>query len=114
MAEHTQSASAPQNFQAVSNEIQNLFDAAYEQTKAACAIVDAARVLCALERSPEHHDTNTGHNIKTGGGFAHGCTLSDGTLPAILSHARGLIEISLNDFDVIREMAIDALNGGAQ
>ena len=95
-------------------QMQSLFDIAYDGMQTATAIIDAARVLCALERSPEHHDTHPSHNIKTGGGFAHGIRAKDHTLPAILCHAHHMIEVAMNDVDVMRENAIDALKGGAQ
>lgn len=75
--------------------------------------MDAARVLCALERSPSHHDTHPSHNRLTGAGFAHGHTLRDDTLPVMLGHAIGLVQSAINEFDVARETAIDALEGGA-
>lgn len=106
-------ASAPQSASSASADVQNCFDVAIEQTRAALAIIDAVRVLCALERSPEHHDTHPDHNIKTGGGFAHGLRLYNDTLPTMLSHAHGLVDMSLNDFDVMRETALNAMNGGA-
>lgn len=93
-------------------EIENLELVADGQLQAALAIIDAARVLCALERAPEHHDTHPSHDIKTGGGFAHGLKLHNGTLPTLLAHAHYLVAMADNDYDVALEKACDALNGG--
>jgi hypothetical protein len=101
-------------FEAASMEIRNLFEITKSQAQAAAAILDAARVLCALERAPEHHDTHPDHNIKTGGGFAHGLRLAAETLPAMLDHANDLVVSLLNDVDAMRECAIDAMNGDPQ
>ena len=95
-------------------EIEDLASIADEQIKAALAIIDAAKVLCALERAPEHHDNHPSHNIKTGAGFAHGLKLSNGTLPILLAHAYCLVEMANNDYDVMREKAVAALKGGVQ
>ena len=94
-------------------EIEDLAVCAGSQIKAAMAIIDAARILSALERAPEHHDTHPSHNIKTGGGFAHGLKLYDETLPVLLEHAYHLVIEANSDYDVMREKAIDALKGGA-
>ena len=90
-------------------QMQSLFDIAHTNTQAAIAIIDAARVLTALERTPAH----TEHNVLTGEGFARGNTARDETVPAILFHAMSLLEIAINDVDVMRENAIDALKGSA-
>jgi len=76
---------------------------------AAEAIVGAARVLCALERAPAHHDTHPSHHIITGKGYAHGLRVSHDCLPRLLEHACYLIESSLNAADCMRERAADAL-----
>ena len=94
-------------------EIEDLAACADSQVKAAMAIIDAARILSALERAPEHHDTHPSHNIKTGGGFAHGLKLYDETLPVLLEHAYHLVIEANNDYDVMREKAINAFKGGA-
>lgn len=91
------------------NEIEDLFRPAYEQCEAACAIIDAVNVLSALERAPVHQDTHPSHNIRTGGGYASGRTIAPETMPLMLAHARSLIEMAMNDFDVLRERAIDTL-----
>ena len=95
-------------------EIGNIFDVAYQQCEAACAIIDAATVICVLERAPAHQDTHPSHNIITGAGHAHGLRVKIDTLPKMLAHAQSLVEMSMNDFDVMRETAITELrNGGA-
>lgn len=80
-----------------------------DQLNAIEAIVDAARVLTALERAPAHHDTHPSHNILTGGGYAHGIRVANDTLPALLHHARTLVQITHNDCGCMQEEAIDAL-----
>lgn len=107
-------AVANPDFSRVCIEVENLYGVVAEELKAAAAILDAAEVLSALERAPEHHDTHPGHNIKTGGGYAHGHSLRDSSLPTILSHARYLVESALNEADVMRETAIEAMKGGVQ
>lgn len=97
---------------AVSRDIEDLAACADSQIKAALSIIDAVCVLSALERTPEHHDTHPSHNIKTGGGFAHGRKLHDDTLPILLEHAHFLVSSADNDYDVMREMALRALKGG--
>jgi len=84
-------------------EILDLFNEAYAQCEVACAIIDAAAVLCALDRAPAHHDTHPSHNIITGAGYASGRRVASDTLPKILKHARTLVDMSMNDFDVMRE-----------
>lgn len=79
------------------------------ELEAAEAIAGAARVLCALERAPAHHDTHPSHNIITGNGYAHGLRVASGCLPRLLEHACYLIESSLNEADCMRERASDAL-----
>lgn len=91
-------------------EVSDLFETAYDQCKTAAALLDAAEVLSALERAPEHHDTHPSHNIRTGGGYAHGRRLQNDTLPTLLAHARYLVKSSMNDFDVMRETAIEEIN----
>ena len=107
-------ASAPQNVETLCDDLQNQFELAKEQIEAATAILDAASVLCALERSPVHHDTHPSHNIRTGGGYAHGRRVFKETLPTLLEHAHTLVSLAFNDFDMLREKAVDALKGGAQ
>lgn len=107
-------AVANPDFSRICIEVENLYGVVAEELKSAAAILDAAEVLSALERAPEHHDTHPSHNIKTGGGYAHGRRLLDGTLPTVLSHVRYLVESALNDADVMREVAIEAMKGGVQ
>jgi len=97
-----------------SHEIQNLYTCIRIQVEAACAIIDAASVLCALERAPEHQDAHSSFDIKTGGGFSAGRRVRDGTLPKMLEHASRLVHESVFDCDAMREKAIDALNGGVK
>lgn len=61
-----------------------------------------------------HHDTHPSHNIRTGGGYAHGRRVFKETLPTLLEHAHTLVSLAFNDFDMLREKAVDALKGGAQ
>lgn len=91
-------------------ELEDLFSIAYSGLESVKATLDAAEVLTALERAPVHHDTHPSHNIRTGGGYAHGSRLADGTLPKLLSYARFVLEVAVNDIDGMREKAIDALN----
>ena len=107
-------ALALQNVESVCEDLQNQFEVAKEQIDAATAILDAASVLCALERSPVHHDTHPSHNIRTGGGYAHGYRVFKETLPTLLVHAHTLVSLAFNDIDTMRERAIDSLKGGAQ
>ncbi|WP_154717147.1 hypothetical protein [Sterolibacterium denitrificans] len=79
------------------------------ELEAAAAIADAARVLCALERSPAHHDTHPSHNKVTGNGYAHGLRVSNDCLPILLEHVRSLVDSSLNKADGMREEAAGAL-----
>jgi hypothetical protein len=74
-------------------DLQNIHDVADSELTVVCHILDACIVLSALERAPEHHDTHPIHNIKTGGGFAHGNRLSAETLPALLLHAMHLVGV---------------------
>ena len=90
-------------------EITEQFDMAYEQCEAACAIIDAATILASLEHAPAHHDMHPDHNIITGAGHAHGLRVKSDTMPKMLAHARHLVELSMNDFDVMREVAITEL-----
>ena len=106
-------ASTLKNNESVCEDIQNQFEIANEQIEAAGAILNAASVLCALERSPVHQDTHPSHNIRTGGGYAHGHRLYADTLPTLLEHAHTLVSMAFNDIDVMRERAINALKGGA-
>lgn len=80
-----------------------------EQLKAIEAILDAARVLTALERAPAHHDTHPSHEILTGGGYAHGYRVKSETLPDLMGHARTLVQLTRNDAACAREEVIDAL-----
>ena len=107
-------ASAPQNVESLCDDLQNQFELAKEQIEAATAILDAASVLCALERSPVHHDTHLSHNIRTGGGYAHGHRVFKETLPTLLEHAHTFVSMAFDDVGRLRERAIDALKGGAQ
>lgn len=97
----TSSVSQPTIDRAIS-EIQGGYEMADGQLKAAAALIDAAAVLCALERAPVHQDTHPSHDIRTGGGYAHGLRLKTDTLPTLLEHALFLVEMSANDFDVGR------------
>lgn len=97
----------------ICTEIADLMCIADDNSKSAAAILDAARVLCALERAPEHQDSHPGHNIKTGGGFAHGARLYADTLPTLLSHAFDLVHRSRDDYGIAVEQALAALKGGA-
>lgn len=99
----------PENTQKTVAEILDLFNMAYAQCETACAIIDAAAVLSALERSPAHHDTHPSHNIITGAGHAHGLRVAGDTLPKMLEQARTLVDVSMNDFDVMREKAISCV-----
>jgi hypothetical protein len=56
------------------------------------ALADAIKVLTALERSPVHQDTHPGHDIKTGGGYAHNHRLCTATLPKLSEHVRYLAD----------------------
>ncbi len=79
------------------------------ELQAAEATTGAARVLCALERAPAHHDTHPSHNIITGNGYAHGLRVSNESMPRMLEHVCYLIESALNEADCMRERAADAL-----
>ena len=107
-------ASAPQNVESLCDDLQNQFELAKEQIEAATAILDAASVLCALERSPVHQDSHPSRNIRTGGGYAHGRKVFSDTLPDLLAHASTLVLMAFNDIGVMRERAIEALKGGVQ
>lgn len=96
------------------SEIEGGYEIAACQLKAAAALLDAAAVLCALERAPVHQDTHPSHDIRTGGGYAHGLRLKADTLPTLLEHAMFLVQMSENDFDVGRGRAVDALREGGE
>ena len=113
MAVKTQGTTVPKTITSVCEDIQNQFEVAKEQIEAAGAILDAASVLCALERSPVHQDTHSSHNIRTGGGYAHGHRIFADTLPTLLEHAHTLVTMAFNDIDLMREDAVSALKGGA-
>lgn len=91
------------------NDLEMSYALIRNELEAAEAIASAARVLCALERAPAHHDTHPSHNIITGNGYAHGLRVPNGCLPRLLEHACYLIESSLNEADCMRERASDAL-----
>jgi hypothetical protein len=73
------------NYSEVAAEIQNLYDVAEGQLEAAGAICNAVKILTALERAPEHHDTHPSHNIRTGTGYAHGLRVANDTMPLLRS-----------------------------
>lgn len=91
------------------NDLENSYVMIRGELGAAEAIAGAARVLCALERAPAHHDTHPSHNIITGNGYAHGLRVSNDCLPGLLEHVCHLIESSLNEAGCMRERASDAL-----
>ena len=95
--------------ESVASNVQELFDQAREGFETVEAILDVAAVLTALERAPVHQDTHPSHDIRTGGGYAHGRRLAHGSLPKLLAHACGVLQLAMNDVDVLREMAVDAL-----
>lgn len=80
--------------------------------KAVFAILNAAEILCALERTPEHYDTHPSHDIKTGGGYAHGRQLWNDTLPNLLSYANGLAIMAHDEYGAANEKLVEALKGG--
>jgi hypothetical protein len=100
--------------QAAINEVENQYGVIREQLRAVEAILDAAEVLSALERAPAHHDTHPSHGIFTGGAYAHGRRCADDTLPNLLLHAQGLVQMTRNDCDCLREYAISVLQNGGE
>ncbi len=92
-------------------ELQNLYDVAESEFLIAGHIIDAAIVLSALERAPEHREA--ANNLATGGGSAQGFRLSNDTLPALLRYAQQMVESATCEVDVMREKAIAALEGEA-
>lgn len=62
-------------------------DSFNQDAVAALAIMDCVRVLCALERTPNVHDTE----LATGQGFASGECVSDSSMPDALYHAMSLV-----------------------
>ena len=94
-------------------DVENSILIADSDMKAVLAILNAAEILCALERSPEHHDTHPSHNIKTGGGYAHGRRLWNDTLPNLIKHANGLVNMAIDEYGVVHEKLFEALKGGA-
>jgi hypothetical protein len=92
-------------------DLQNIHDIADSELTVVCHILDACIVLSALERAPEHHDTHPSHNIKTGGGFAHGNRLSAETLPALLLHAMHLVGSANDAMCDLKVKAVAALEG---
>ena len=112
MADNTiKGAAAPQKCASVCDDIQNQYEVAKEQINAGAAILDAAAVLCSLERSKVYQDSHPSFNIRTGGGYAHGRRVFDSTLPTLLEHAHSLVSMALNDVDGMREDAIESLKG---
>ncbi|MFT3960505.1 hypothetical protein [Propionivibrio sp.] len=94
-------------------DVENSVLIADSDMKAVLAILNAAEILCALERSPEHQDTHPSHDIKTGGGYAHGRRLWNDTLPDLLKHAHGLANMAIDEYGVVNEKLVEALKGGA-
>jgi hypothetical protein len=92
------------------SDVSDYYELAASQCQGAIALIDAAMVLCALERSPVHQDSHPSFDIRTGGGYARGLRLKKDTLPRLLEQATYLIESSINDADVMRERATNALN----
>lgn len=66
----------------------DLVDAMDSDLTAARAIMDAAKILTALERAQAKP---VGGALQTGEGFADGHTLRDDTLPALLAHGVDLL-----------------------
>ena len=95
----------------IANEVQNAFDVVNCQLEAAMAICNAVEILTALDRTPEHQDAHPSHNIRTGGGYAHGLRIQGDTMPILMRHAKALIDMSINDVDVMREQVIDYTKG---
>lgn len=93
----------------VVNEVQNTFDVINSQLEAVTAICNAVEILTSLERSPEHQDTHPSHNIRTGAGYAHGLRVYGDTMPILMRHAKMLVDMSINDFDCMRESVINHL-----
>lgn len=94
---------------ALLSDMRNVESVADGTLKDVEAILDAVAVLCALERSPEHHDAHPSHDLKTGGGYAHGTRLHDDTLPRLLNHARGLVQMANDDYKGINEEVVSVL-----
>lgn len=74
-------------------------DRVHANLRAVQAIIDAACVLSALERTEERTDQI---GMTTGGGWAGGHTICDDTLPDMLHHARRLAESVEHDFEIMR------------
>jgi hypothetical protein len=94
-------------------DLKNAWDCADSELSVVMHMLDACRVLAALERAPEHHDTHPSHNIKTGGGFAHGIRLNSETLPGLLQYAFLMIGSVQNDVGYAVEKTLEALERSA-
>ena len=88
---------------------ENRYKFAESQTEAALAILDAVCVLCELERAPEHQDSHPSHNIRTGGGFAHGRRVFDSTLSTLIDHAHYLVTSSSDEYNCIHDDVVEVL-----
>ncbi len=64
-------------------------------------------MLSALERAPQGKSSES--TLATGGGFASGIQVRDVSLPDMLKHALCLIDSALNEADVMREIAVNAI-----
>ena len=81
----------------------DLEDALHERIVVARAIFDCAKVLTALERSPQPESSN-GEAV-TGAGMADGHTMRDDSLPDLLAFGTRLIDQIAADVDQLAKEA---------
>ena len=103
----------PKAISSLGFDIETRYHFANNQIEAALSIIDAAGVLCELERAPVHQDAHPSANITTGGGYAHGRRSFDSTLPKLLEQAHSLVTSSVEEFGCIYADAENAAAGAA-